>query len=138
MSSVSQRSDTGKKKELKVLELHHQGYSYRKIASLVHMSLRDVTKFINLASNKIKSPSSTSIHDEIILEYRVTGLRHEVKDLEIRRENLKDELTDLHAQIYNVQYQLNAKQSELNSVMRNLEYEKFSNEIMKDIFTEGQ
>jgi hypothetical protein len=95
-------SDKRKTKELKVLELHNQGYSYRRIASLVHLSLRDVTKFVNLASNKIKSPSVTSIHDEIILEYRVNLLRSEVKELESQRKNLKDEINNLRAQKYNV------------------------------------
>lgn len=91
--------DIRKAKELKVLQLHDQGYSYRKIATSVHLSLRDVTKFINLASNKIESPSLTSIHDEIVLEYRVILLRSQVKDLNIEREKLKDELADLRAKI---------------------------------------
>ena len=39
------------------------------------MYLRDVSKFINLAKNNMKSPSSTSIHDEIVLECRVNLLR---------------------------------------------------------------
>jgi len=78
-------SDKRNMKELRVLELHQQGYSYRKIASLVHLSLRDVTKYIHRISNKTKSPSTTSIMDEVILEYRVTRLRREVKDLQIER-----------------------------------------------------
>jgi len=61
-------SDKRKMKELRVLELHQQGYSYRKIASLVHLSLRDVTKYIHRISNKTKSASTTSIMDEVILE----------------------------------------------------------------------
>jgi aspartyl-tRNA synthetase len=132
------RSDRRNTKEQKVLELCNQGYPYRKIASLVHLSLRDVTKFVNLASNKIKSPSVTSIHDEIILEYRVNLLRCEVKELELQRKNLKDETNNLRAQKYNVQIQLRAKQSELDVMKRNLEYEKFSKEILNDIFAEGQ
>lgn len=83
------RSDKRKMKELKGLELHQQGYSYRKNPSMVHLSLRDVTKFVNPASNKIKSPSVTSIHDEIILEYRVNLLRTEMKDLEGQRKKSK-------------------------------------------------
>ena len=98
MSETS--SDRRKMKELKVLELHREGYSYRKIASSVHLSLRDVTKFVILASNKIKSPSVTSIHDEIILEYRVNLLRSELKDLKIETDSLKDEVKDLRAQKY--------------------------------------
>jgi cell division protein FtsB len=94
------RSDRRKTKEQKVLELCNQGYPYRKIASLVHLSLRDVTKFVNLASNKIMSPSVTSIHDEIILEYRVNLLRSELEDLKIERDSLKDEVKDLRAQKY--------------------------------------
>jgi hypothetical protein len=55
----------------------------------------------------------------------------------LERQRLKDELVELRAQKYNLQIQLRAKQSELDVVNRDLEYEKFS-EILKDIFTEGQ
>lgn len=96
------------------------------------MSLRDVTKFINLASNKIESPSLTSIHDEIVLEYRVILLRSQVKDLNIEREKLKD----LRAQKYNLQIQMRAKQSDLDFLTGQLEAETFLNEISKDIFTD--
>jgi DNA-binding NarL/FixJ family response regulator len=69
MSSESLRlADRRKNKELKVLELYDQGYSYRKIAEEVHLSLRDVSKYIHRVSNKTKSPSTVSIHDEVILE----------------------------------------------------------------------
>lgn len=128
--------DIRKAKELKVLQLHDQEYSYRKIATSVHLSLRDVTKFINLASNKIESPSLTSIHDEIVLEYRVILLRSQVKDLNIEREKLKDELADLRAQKYNLQIQMRAKQSDLDFLTGHLEAETFLNEISKDIFTD--
>ena len=131
-------SDKRKMKELRVLELHQQGYSYRKIASLVHLLLRDVTKYIHRISNKTKSPSTTSIMDEVILEYRVTGLRREVKDLQIEREKLNRELAHLHALKIKVQIELYVKRVELDSMMRKLENEKFSKEIMKDIFTKGQ
>ena len=131
-------SDKRKMKELRVLELHQQGYSYRKIASLVHLLLRDVTKYIHRISNKSKSPSTTSIMDEVILEYRVTGLRREVKDLQIEREKLNRELAHLHALKIKVQIELYVKRVELDSMMRKLENEKFSKEIMKDIFTKGQ
>ena len=127
------RSDKRKTKEQKVLELYHQGYSYRKIASLVHMSLRDVTKYIHRISNKTKSPSTISIMDEVVLEYRVNNLRHEVRDLESERENLQNEIKDLRAQIYDAQIRLNAKQSELDAVKRDLEYERCAKEILKDI-----
>ena len=130
--------DKRKMKELRVLELHQQRYSYRKIASLVHLSLRDVTKNIHRISNKTKSPSTTSIIDEVILEYRVTGLRREVKELQIERENLNRELVDLHALKIKVQNELYVKRFELDSMMMKLENEKFSKEIMKDIFTKGQ
>jgi len=118
-------SDKRKMKELRVLELHQQGYSYRKIASLVHLSLRDVTKYIHRISNKTKSASTTSIMDEVILEYRVTGLRREVKDLQIEREKLNRELADLHAPKIKVQNELYVKRVELDSMMRKLENEKF-------------
>lgn len=130
-------SDRRKTKELRVLELYDQGYSYRKIASLVKVSLRDVSKYIHRISNKKRSPSSTSVMDEVALEYRVTGLRRELRDLEILRENLKSEVNDLRAQLLNAQYQLRAKRSELDAVKRNLEYERFSEEILKDIVTEA-
>ena len=111
-------------KELEVLRLHDEGYSFRRIARIVHVSLRDVTKLVNLASNKIKSPSVISIHDEIILEYRVNLLRSEVKELESQRKNLTDELDSLRTQKYNIQNQLRAQQIELDVVKRNLEYER--------------
>jgi len=81
-------SDKRKMKELKVLELHDQGYSYRKIASLIHLSLRDVTKYIHRISNKTKSPSTTSVMDEVVLEYRISGMKHELRDLKMERDNL--------------------------------------------------
>ena len=78
-----------KMKALKVLELFDQGFSYRKIAKLVHLSLRDVSKFINLAADKTRTQSTASIHDLIILEYRVSNYRHELNDLRLEKENLK-------------------------------------------------
>jgi predicted nucleic acid-binding Zn-ribbon protein len=84
------------------------------------------------------SPSVTSIHDEIILEYRVNLLRSELKDLKIERDSLKDEVKDLRAQKYDLVNQVRARQSELDVVKRNLEYERFSREILEGIFTEGQ
>ena len=94
--------------------------------------------FVNLASNKIKSPSVTSIHDEIILEYRVNHLRSELEDFKIERDSLKNEVKELRGQKYIIQIQLHARESELNAVKRNLEYEKFSKEILNGIFNGGQ
>jgi predicted nucleic acid-binding Zn-ribbon protein len=128
-----QLSDRRKTKELKVLELHDRGYSYRMIAKEVHLSLREVTKYIQTISNKRKSQSSTSINDEIVLEYRVNLLRSEARGLELERQSLKDELAELHAQKIQIQNQLRAKQSELHALRRNLEYERFAREILKDI-----
>jgi DNA-binding NarL/FixJ family response regulator len=93
-SELLQLSERRKKKELKVLELYHQGISYREIAKRVHLSLRDVTKYIHRISNKTKSMSTTSIHDEVVLEYRVNGLRHEVRVLESQKESVKNEVKD--------------------------------------------
>ena len=88
MSTASLRlPEKRKMKGLKVLELFDQGYSYRKIAKLVHLSLRDVSKFINLAADKTKTPSTASFHDFIILEYRVSNYRHELRDLRLEKEN---------------------------------------------------
>jgi hypothetical protein len=131
------RSERRKMKEMKVLELHDQGFSYRKIASLVHLSLRDVTKYTHRISNETKSPSTVSVMDEVVLEYRVNLLRSEVSGLKEDRDNLRNEMKDLCAQKYNALNQLHTRQSELDVVKRDLEYEKFS-EILKDIFTEGQ
>lgn len=50
-------SDKRKKKELRVLELYDEGFSYRKIAKEVHLSLRDVAKYVQSASNTAKSQS---------------------------------------------------------------------------------
>jgi hypothetical protein len=128
------RSDIRKRKEIKVLDLHDQGYSYRKISSLVHLSLRDVTKYVHRISNKTESPSTTSVMDEVVLEYRVTGLRREVKDLRIERDILMNEVRDLRAQKYDLLNQVRARQTELDVVKRNLEIEKVSDEI----FNEGE
>jgi len=125
-------------KELKVLELHDQGFSYRKIASQVHLSLRDVTKYIHRISNKTNSPSTISVMDEVVLEYRVNLLRSEVRVLVKERDNLKNEVKGLRAQKYDLVNQVHARQSELDVVKRNLEYERFSKEILEGIFTEGQ
>jgi len=130
-------SERRKIKELKVLELHDRGFSSRKIASLIHLSLRDVTKYIHRISNKTKSPSTTSVMDEVVLEYRISGMKHELRDLKIERDNLMNEVKDLRTQKYEVINQLRARQSELNAVKRIIEIEKF-NEILKDIFTESQ
>ena len=135
MSTGSLRLFERKKiKALNVLELFDQGYSYRKIAKLVHLSLRDVSKFINLAKDKTRTPSTASIHDLIILEYRVSNYRQELRDLRLEKENLKNEVNDWRAQIHNVRCQLCAKRSEMELVMKNLEYERFST-VLKDIFT---
>jgi predicted transcriptional regulator len=112
------RSNIRRIKELKVLELHDKGFSSRKIASLVRLSLRDVTKYIHRISNKTKSPSTNSIMDEVVLEYKVSGLRREVRDLKIERNNLKNKVTDLRAQEYNLLNQVRAKQTELDSLNR--------------------
>jgi predicted nucleic acid-binding Zn-ribbon protein len=125
-------------KGLKVLELFGQGYSYRKIAKLLHLSLRDVSKLINLAANKSKPLSNASIHDLIILEYHVSNYRHELRDLKLQKKDLKDEVNDLREQKYDLMNQVRAKQSELDALKKDLQTEKFFNEILKDISTEGQ
>jgi transcriptional regulator len=131
-------SDKRRTKELKVLQLHEQGYTYRKIASIIHLSLRDVTKFIHRISNNTKSPSTTSLMDEVVLEYRVNGLKHQVRDLRIEKDTLMNEVTDLRAQKYNLQIQVCARQAELDAVKRNLECEKFSRELVNDNFIEDK
>ena len=125
-----------KMKALKVLELFDQGFSYRKIAKLVHLSLRDVSKFINLATDKTRTPSTASIHHLIILEYHVSNYRHELNDLRLEKENLKNEVNVLRAQKSDLQNQLGAKRSKLEAVKRDLEYERLSKEISENIFTE--
>ena len=64
------RSNMRKTKELKVPELYHEGFSYRKIATLAHLSLRDVSKYIHRISNKTRFPSTVQVMDEVVLEYR--------------------------------------------------------------------
>lgn len=119
MATRSHRpSERKKMKGLKVLELFDQGYSYRKIANILHLSLRDVAKFIYLAADKTRLPSTASIHDLIILEYRVNLLRSQEKDLKLQRENLLKEVNDLHAQKCNLQIQLRARQTELDALKR--------------------
>jgi len=129
-------SERRKIKELKVLELHDRGFSSRKIASLIHLSLRDVTKYIHRISNKTKSPSTTSVMDEVVLEYRISGMKHELRDLKMERDNLVNEVNELRAQKCNLQNQVSVRQSQLDAVKRDLEYERFSKEILKDVFTE--
>jgi chromosome segregation ATPase len=132
-----QPSERKKTKELKVLQLHDQGYSYRKIASLVHLSLREVTRYIHRISNKTRSPSTTSVMDEVVLEYRVGLLRSQVKELESQRKNLKDEINSLRAQKYDLMNQLRTRQCEIDAVKRELEGERFS-KLLNDIFIEGR
>jgi hypothetical protein len=119
MSPGSQMlSERRKNKELKVLELHDKGFSYRQIAKDVHMSLRDVSNYIQRLSNKRKSPLKSFFHDEIILEYVVNGLRCEVKDLKILRENLMNEVKDLRADITSLEDQVHTKQSETERLIK--------------------
>jgi hypothetical protein len=132
------RSEMMKLKELKVLELHDKGFSYRQIASIVHMSLRDIIKYIHRLSNKTKSPSSTSVMDEVVLEYRVNLLRSEVRDLRTERDNLMNGVNDLREQKYDLMNQVRTKKVELDALKRDLETEDFFNKILKDIPTEGQ
>jgi cytidylate kinase len=139
MSTGSQTlSNRRKMKELEVLKLHSQGYSYRHIAKNIHMSLRDVAKYVQTISNKRESQSRTSINDEIVLEYRVNLLRSEVRDLELKRQSLRDELDEFRAKKIKVRNQLHHKQSELDAVKRDMASEKFSKEVLKDISPEGQ
>lgn len=132
------RLDRKREKELKVFELYQQGLSYRKIAKEARLSLRDVAKYIHRISNKTKSPSTTSVMDEVVLEYRVNLLRSQVRDLKIERENLKKEVNDLRAQKFNILTQLHARQIEFDDVKRDLEYERFSDEVFKDISNQDQ
>jgi hypothetical protein len=129
------RSVRKRAKELKVLELHRQGFSYRKIASEVHLSLREVSKYVQTISNKRKS-STTSLMDEVVLEYRISGMKHELRDLKIEKDNLINEVNNLRAQKYNLQIQVRARQSELNVVKVELENERFSKEVL-EIFNES-
>lgn len=115
------RSDRRKTKELKVFELYQQGLSYRRIAKEARLSLRDVAKFVRRISNKTKSPSTTSVMDEVVLEYRISGMKHELRDLRIERDNLRNEVNDLRAEKFNTQNQLRAKQIELEALKRDLE-----------------
>lgn len=99
MSNGSQRLLERKKvKGPRVLELFNQGHSYREIAKLVHMSLRDVSKFINLAEDRTGTPS---IHDLIIQEYRVSSYRHELRDLRLQKDHLTTEVSADHLDIIN-------------------------------------
>ena len=101
MSTGSLRLFERKKtKATKVLELFNQGYSYWKIAKLVHLSLRDVSKFINLAADKYRTPSTTSIHD-LILEYRVSNYRHELRDLRLEKDINNLELLTNPSHVWN-------------------------------------
>jgi hypothetical protein len=54
----------------------------------------------------------------------------------MERDQLINEVNDLSAQKYELLNQLDARQSELDALKRDLEFEKFLNEILKDISTE--
>lgn len=112
------RSDRRRTKELKVLELHDKGFSCKKIAREVHVSLREVTKYIQRISNKRKTPSMSSIHDEIVLEHTVNLLRTEVRDLKKERDNLKIEVRDLRARKSNLEDRVLGQQSETEKVIK--------------------
>lgn len=56
--------------------------------------------------------------DEVVLEYRVNGLRREVRDLESQKENLNKELTDLRAQKTNVENHLRTIQLEIDKIIQ--------------------
>jgi predicted nucleic acid-binding Zn-ribbon protein len=127
-------SERRKMNEMKVLELHGQGLSYRTIASLVHLSLRDIAKYVHRISNKTKSPSRVSVMDEVILEYRLNLLRSEVRGLKEERDNLRNEVNDLCTRVYDLQNQLHARQIHLDVVKMDLENERFSKDFLKDIF----
>jgi hypothetical protein len=61
----------------------------------VHLSLREVFMYVQTISNKRESPSVTSIHDEMVLEYTVNLLRSKVRDLRMEIDKLKNELNGL-------------------------------------------
>jgi hypothetical protein len=56
--------------------------------------------------------------DEVVLEYRVNGLRHEVRDLELQKENIVRELRDIHAQESNLEDQASANKSEIEKLIK--------------------
>jgi hypothetical protein len=51
--------------------------------------------YVQTISNKRESPSVTSIHDEMVLEYTVNLLRSKVRDLRMEIDKLKNELNGL-------------------------------------------
>ncbi len=44
--------------------------------------------------------------DEVVLEYRVNNLLHEVRNLKIERDDLKNEIRDLRSKKYDLQNQI--------------------------------
>ena len=64
----------------------------------VRVSLGDVTKYMHIISKKTESPSTSCVMVEVVLGYRVCGLRREAKDLQIGRDNFRNEVNDLRAQ----------------------------------------
>jgi hypothetical protein len=57
----------------------------------------------------------------------------EVRDLQIDRDKLMNEVNDLRAQKYGLQGKVRASQSALDIMKRNLENERFLNEVLKDM-----
>ena len=57
--------------------------------------------------------------DEVVLVYRVTGLRREIRDLQLQKNDLKNEMTNLRAEIYKIQYKtIGIRISDNESVLR--------------------
>ena len=65
--------------------------------------------------------------EEVVLEYRISGMKHEIRDLKIERANLVNEVNDLRSQKYNLQIQIDARKSELDAMKRDLETENILN-----------
>ena len=63
-------------------------------------------------------------------------MRSEVRVLYVEKDNLKNELNDLCAQKDNLQIWVRMKKAQLEVVMKNLEFERFSKGILKVMFTD--
>jgi len=76
-------------------------------------------KFKHPTRHGVSKEGSTSIMDEVVLVYRVTGPRREIRDLQLQKNDLKNEMTNLRAEIYKIQYKtIGIRISDNESVLR--------------------
>jgi hypothetical protein len=77
--------------------------------------------YVQTISNKRESPSVTSIHDEMVLEYTVNLLRSKVRDLRMEIDKLKNELNGLR-EPKNIVYRPNNCRTGYNIITQDMSF----------------